>query len=244
VRRSCTPKPASMRRCSAARANRAASRSSRSAVAGVRPRSRCDRGTPDAFRHVCVARDAAAGLIAVAYVYVVIRRAHVMAQPAHDSQRKLDAHVKAPIDRFGITLVVASTAVRFLTTAAFMTYLPNLLAARGAPSCRPANSSRHFARRHHRDVSRRLFGRPAGFGYRIGRRAGGGGAVPPRIFLYSGTDCDRIIAARQRLALGAERTGVVIVQSLLPRNLGMALGLINGVAFERVPFWSRSSGWP
>jgi FSR family fosmidomycin resistance protein-like MFS transporter len=25
--------------------------------------------------------------------------------------------------------------------------------------------------------------------------------------------------------------GVVIVQSLLPRNLGMALGLINGVAF-------------
>ena len=36
-----------------------------------------------------------------------------------------------PVDRFGIVLVVGSTTIRFLTTVGFVTYLPNLLTARG-----------------------------------------------------------------------------------------------------------------
>ena len=71
------------------------------------------------------------GLLAVVCVYVGIRRAHIAAQPAHETQRKLEPATAASADRLGISLVVGSTAARFLTTAAFMTYLPNLLAARG-----------------------------------------------------------------------------------------------------------------
>jgi FSR family fosmidomycin resistance protein-like MFS transporter len=172
------------------------------------------------------------GLIAVAYVYVVIRRAHVMAQPAHDSQRKLDAHVKAPIDRFGITLVVASTAVRFLTTAAFMTYLPNLLAARGGTIVQAGQLVTAF-------LLVGIIGMYLGgyLGDRLGSVTASVVALVAAVPCLLGFFFTPVPIAIGLLLLGSvllsvqNAPGVVIVQSLLPRNLGMALGLINGVAF-------------
>jgi MFS transporter, FSR family, fosmidomycin resistance protein len=172
------------------------------------------------------------GLIAVAYVYVVIRRAHLMAQPAHETQRRLEAGDPAEIDRLGIGLVVASTAARFLTTAAFMTYLPNLLAARGGTIVEAGQLVTAF-------LLVGIVGMYLG-GY-LGDRLGP--VTASVIALVAAVPC--LLAfffAPPAIGIGMlllgsillsvqNAPGVVIVQSLLPRNLGMALGLINGVAF-------------
>jgi FSR family fosmidomycin resistance protein-like MFS transporter len=172
------------------------------------------------------------GLIAVAYVYVVIRRAHVMAQPAHETQLRLDADNVATIDRLGIGLVVGSTAIRFLTTAAFMTYLPNLLAARGGTIVEAGQLVTAF-------LLVGIIGMYLG-GY-LGDRLGP--VTASVVALVAAVPC--LLAfffAPPALGVGMlllgsvflsvqNAPGVVIVQSLLPRNLGMALGLINGVAF-------------
>jgi len=68
----------------------------------------------------------------------------------------------------------------------------------------------------------------------------GGGAVPPRIF-FTRYRCDRIMLLAASCSR-AERTRVVI-GSLLPR-IGMALGLINGVAFGAGSVLVTLVGWP
>lgn len=172
------------------------------------------------------------GIVAVAYVYVVIRRAHVMAQPAHDKQRGLDAAAAGPVDRFGIALVVGSTAVRFLTSAAFMTYLPNLLAARGGTIVEAGQLVTAF-------LLVGIVGMYLG-GYladRFGPIAVSVGALViavPCLLAYfvapPGIGTALLLLGSIFLTV-QNAPGVVIVQSLLPRSLGMALGLINGVAF-------------
>jgi MFS transporter, FSR family, fosmidomycin resistance protein len=172
------------------------------------------------------------GLIAVAYVYVVIRRAHVMAQPAHETQRSLAHGPAAKVDRLGITLVVASTAIRFLTTAAFMTYLPNLLAARGGTIVQAGQLVTAF-------LLVGIIGMYLG-GY-LGDRLGSVtasvvalvAAVPCLLgFFFTPAPVGTGLLLLGSILLAVQNApGVVIVQSLLPRNLGMALGLINGVAF-------------
>jgi FSR family fosmidomycin resistance protein-like MFS transporter len=172
------------------------------------------------------------GLVAVACVYVGIRRAHVMAQPAHETQRKLDPAAAASIDRLGIGLVVASTAARFLTTAAFMTYLPNLLAARGGSIVQAGQLVTAF-------LLVGIIGMYLG-GY-LGDRLGSVtasvialvAAVPCLLgFFFAPTVVGIGLLLLGNIFLSVQNApGVVIVQSLLPRNLGMALGLINGVAF-------------
>lgn len=172
------------------------------------------------------------GLIAVAYVYVVIRRAHVMAQPAHEDQRKLDTAAPGTVDRFGISLVVGSTAVRFLTSAAFMTYLPNLLAARGGTIIEAGQLVTAF-------LLVGIIGMYCG-GYLADRF---GPIAVSVIALVAAVPCLLgFFFAPPAIGVGLlllgsifltvqNAPGVVIVQSLLPRSLGMALGLINGVAF-------------
>ena len=172
------------------------------------------------------------GLVAVAYVYVVIRRAHIMAQPAHESNRKLDAVPATAVDRFGIALVVGSTAARFLTTAAFMTYLPNLLAARGGSIIEAGQLVTAFLL-----VS--IIGMYLG-GYLADRF---GPIAVSVVALVMAVPCLlAFFIAPPALGVGLlllgsifltvqNAPGVVIVQSLLPRSIGMALGLINGVAF-------------
>jgi FSR family fosmidomycin resistance protein-like MFS transporter len=173
------------------------------------------------------------GLIAVAYVYVVIRRAHVMAQPAHETNRKRDANaVAGPIDRFGISLVVGSTAIRFLTTAAFMTYLPNLLAARGGTIVQAGQLVTAF-------LLVGIIGMYLGgyLGDRLGSVSASVIALVAAVPCLLGFFFTPPPVAIGLLLIGSvllavqNAPGVVIVQSLLPRNLGMALGLINGVAF-------------
>jgi len=173
------------------------------------------------------------GLVAVAYVYAGIRRAHRMAQPAHETQRKLDASAAtATVDRLGIGLVVGSTAVRFLTTVAFMTYLPNLLAARGGTIVEAGQLVTAF-------LLVGIIGMYLG-GY-LGDRLGS--VTASVIALVAAVPCLLAfffappVLGVGFLLLGSiflavqNAPGVVIVQSLLPRNLGMALGLVNGVAF-------------
>jgi FSR family fosmidomycin resistance protein-like MFS transporter len=172
------------------------------------------------------------GLIAVGYVYVVIRRAHLMAQPAHETQRKLDGAASPAVDRLGISLVVGSTAVRFLTTAAFMTYLPNLLKARGGTIVEAGQLVTAF-------LLVGIIGMYLG-GY-LGDRLGSltasvialVAAVPCLLgFFFAPPAVGVGLLLLGSVFLSVQNApGVVIVQALLPRNLGMALGLINGVAF-------------
>jgi FSR family fosmidomycin resistance protein-like MFS transporter len=172
------------------------------------------------------------GLIAVGYVYVVIRRAHLMAQPAHETQRKLDGDASPAVDRLGISLVVGSTAVRFLTTAAFMTYLPNLLTARGGTIVEAGQLVTAF-------LLVGIIGMYLG-GY-LGDRLGSltasvialVAAVPCLLgFFFAPPAVGVGLLLLGSVFLSVQNApGVVIVQALLPRNLGMALGLINGVAF-------------
>jgi FSR family fosmidomycin resistance protein-like MFS transporter len=174
----------------------------------------------------------APGLIAVGYVYVAIRRAHLMAQPAHETQRKLESGGAPAIDRLGIGLVVGSTAVRFLTTAAFMTYLPNLLAARGGSIVDAGQLVTAF-------LLVGIIGMYLG-GY-LGDRLGSLtasvvaliAAVPALLgFFFAPPALGVGLLLLGSIFLSVQNApGVVIVQALLPRNLGMALGLINGVAF-------------
>jgi FSR family fosmidomycin resistance protein-like MFS transporter len=172
------------------------------------------------------------GLVAVAYVYVVIRRAHVMAQPAHETQRKLEPSAVVAVDRLGIGLVVGSTAIRFLTTAAFMTCLPNLLAARGGTIVEAGQLVTAF-------LLVGIIGMYLGgyLGDRLGSVTASICALVAAVPCLLGFFFAPAAAAVPLLLLGSvllavqNAPGVVIVQSLLPRNLGMALGLINGVAF-------------
>jgi MFS transporter, FSR family, fosmidomycin resistance protein len=172
------------------------------------------------------------GLIAVAYVYVVIRRAHLMAQPAHETQRKLDAGSNAPIDKIGIGLVVGSTAIRFLTSAAFMTYLPNLLAARGGSIVQAGQLVTAF-------LLVGIIGMYLGgyLGDRLGPVTASVAALVAAVpcllaFFFAPPALGVGMLLLGSIFLAVQNApGVVIVQSFLPRNLGMALGLINGVAF-------------
>jgi len=172
------------------------------------------------------------GLLAVGYVYIVIRRAHLMAQPAHETQRKLDAAASPAVDRLGISLVVGSTAVRFLTTAAFMTYLPNLLTARGGTIVEAGQLVTAF-------LLVGIIGMYLGgyLGDRLGSLTASVVALVAAVPCLLGFFFSPPAAGIALLLLGSvflsvqNAPGVVIVQALLPRNLGMALGLINGVAF-------------
>jgi FSR family fosmidomycin resistance protein-like MFS transporter len=172
------------------------------------------------------------GVFAVASVYVVMRRVHRLAEPERKS-RHAEAHAAAaPIDRTGIALVVASTAMRFLTTTAFMTYLPNLLASRGGTIVEAGQIVTAF-------LLVGIIGMYLG-GY-LGDRLGPVtasvialvGAVPCLLaFFYAPPAFGIVFLMLGGILLAVQNApGVVIVQSLLPRNLGMALGLINGVAF-------------
>jgi FSR family fosmidomycin resistance protein-like MFS transporter len=172
------------------------------------------------------------GLLAVAYVYAMIRRAHVQAEPQRAAHASQDRAGAAAVDYLGIALVVGSTALRFLTTTSFMTYLPNLLTARGGTLVEAGQVVTAFLL-----VS--LAGMYLGgyLGDRLGSVAASVAAllasVPCLIgFFFAPQPFALLLLLLGSVFMAVQNApGVVIVQSLLPRNLGMALGLINGVAF-------------
>ena len=146
------------------------------------------------------------------------------------------ATAREHVDRIGISLLVTSTALRHFTTAAFATYLPNVLVGTGFSLSAAGAIVGAFL-----------------LVASLGLIAGGSladrlGAVRVSVVtLVASAPCLAgffLLLARGETVLGlaapmlggvllAAQTapGVALVQSMLPRSLGMALGLMNGVAF-------------
>jgi FSR family fosmidomycin resistance protein-like MFS transporter len=171
------------------------------------------------------------GLAAVAALYAVMPRVHARA-----SQNRI-----APAPKPGgqanetllpVGLLVASTALRHLTTAAFITYLPNVLTGRGETLGHAGQVVTAF-------LVIGNVGLLAGglLGDRLGHRAVAVSSLilsAPALlgffWLPSPGSFGCLLAASVLLAM-QNAPGVALTQALLPRNLGMALGLMNGVAF-------------
>ena len=172
------------------------------------------------------------GVIGVGILYVAMYRAHSAATEAHAERKRAADAITTKPDVFGITLVVASTTIRFLTTTAFITYLPNLLTARGGSLVDAGQLVTAF-------LLVGLIGMYLG-GY-LADRIGSVLvsvlalclAVPALIgFFYAPMPIAIVFLLLGNVLLTTQNApSVVIVQTLLPKSLGMALGLINGVAF-------------
>jgi FSR family fosmidomycin resistance protein-like MFS transporter len=171
------------------------------------------------------------GAAAVTVLFALMRGLDAHAQRAQEEHRAtLGSGVRA--DRTGVTLLVAGTAFKYLVGASFMTYLPNLIVARGGSIAQAG-------------VIVTLFLAVGVFGLYLGGWLGDRyGALPIAVasliatapvlygfFAFGGA------AGLGSLLLGGvllnvqSAPSVAIVQRMLPRNLGMALGLMNGVAF-------------
>ena len=172
------------------------------------------------------------GVPAVLFLFAVMPRIDRSATSAHAASAARRPISAVPVDRIGITLLVASTAVRHFVSAAFVTYLPNLLVGRGMAI--PAAGQ---------VVSGFLLISAVGLfaGGSLSDRFGAVrvsivalvGAVPLLLaffFAPSVLALPSLLAASVLLSV-QNAPGVALVQAMLPRNLGMALGLINGVAF-------------
>ena len=136
------------------------------------------------------------------------------------------------LDRVAVGLLVASTSLRYLTTAAFAYYLPNLLTQRGLSLTAAGGVVAAF-----------LIAAAAGL-YLGGASADRFGAgrvaiaglvlsTPPLLLALAshGTLTVAALLAGSVLLSVQNAPGVAMAQALLPRNLGTALGLMNGVAF-------------
>jgi MFS transporter, FSR family, fosmidomycin resistance protein len=171
------------------------------------------------------------GLIAVAIVFVAIKQADALATSAK-AERSHRQGTAVAVDRFGIGLVVASTTIRFMTTISFVTYLPNLLTGRGDSLVVAGQVVTLFLLL--ANVGMWLGGY---LGDRLGPVIASAAAlvlaVPALLGFFvlpAPLAIPALMLANVLLAV-QNAPGVVIVQSMLPKNLGMALGLINGVAF-------------
>jgi FSR family fosmidomycin resistance protein-like MFS transporter len=172
------------------------------------------------------------GALAVGALFLLMRRVDRSALRAHAGARALAAPRSKELDRTSITLLVASTSLRYFVAAAFMTYLPNLLVGRGASIPEAGQVVTAFLL-----VS--SFGLFAG-----GSLSDRFGAVPVSIgalvaavpflfgffWLHGPLSLAALLLGSVLLAV-QNAPGVALVQSMLPENLGMALGLMNGVAF-------------
>ena len=117
-------------------------------------------------------------------------------------------------ERTGVALLVASTGLRYFVSAAFMTYLPNYLVGNGSSIAAAGQIVTVFL-----------------FVSSIGLLAGGylsDRFGPVRISIAA--LCGAVPFYLGFFAV-QNAPGVTLVQAMLPRNLGMALGLMNGVAF-------------
>jgi FSR family fosmidomycin resistance protein-like MFS transporter len=172
------------------------------------------------------------GGVLVAALFATMRRLDRSAVRAHTAARGTRKLADAAVDRFGVGLLVTSTGLRYFTAAAFMTYLPNLLVSRGESLTLAGQT-----------VSAFLLVSAIGLllgGYLADRF----GAIPISIaslcgavpcflgfFALTGPLATGFLMLASVLLAVQNAPGVALVQSMLPRNLGMALGLMNGVAF-------------
>lgn len=172
------------------------------------------------------------GLLAAAALFSTMARVDRAAVRLHSTPHHLHVERDAPVDRTGVSLLVVSTSLRYLVTAAFMTFLPNLIIARGGTLLTAGIVVTAF-------LAVGVIGLYAG-GYLADRF----GALPVSIgtliaavpflyafFLLPGTAGLSSLLIASILLNVQSAPGVAIVQRMLPKNLGMALGLMNGVAF-------------
>ncbi|HTW85870.1 MAG TPA: MFS transporter [Candidatus Sulfotelmatobacter sp.] len=178
----------------------------------------------------------AAVAMAVPGVLAALGVAALMPAFARDADAVAPRHTArfsfGQVDHVAIGFLVASTALRYLTAAAFAFYLPNLLSARGLPLTASGAIVTAFL-----------------IAAALGLYAGGAGAdrfgarrvavlglllsVPPLLAGLALHGAPAVVALLIGSALLAVQNapGVTLAQELLPRHLGTALGLMNGVAF-------------
>ncbi len=180
------------------------------------------------------------GAIAVAVVFSVMRRVDRSALEVHHDSAPANAGSGGPVDRVGVGLLVTSTALRHFTSAAFIVFLPNFLVARMMLAGLSREAAIPIAGE---VVTAFLLISVLGLflGGTLSDRFGPVrisvvalcGAVP---FLFAffalpgALGIGMLLIASVLLAV-QNAPGVAIVQAMLPKNLGMALGLMNGVAF-------------
>ena len=150
------------------------------------------------------------------------------------SPRRLpaDATGARQVDYVSIGLLIASTALRYLTGASFAFYLPNLLTQRGLPLTETGAIVTAF-------LVAAALGLYAGgaaadrFGHARVAIVGLLAAVPPLVagLALHGWLAVVLLLLGSALISVQNAPGVALAQALLPRNLGTALGLMNGVAF-------------
>ena len=171
------------------------------------------------------------GTLAVAALFALMRHVDRKAEEVHGSSRERTAP-DAPVDRIGVGLIMTSTALRHFTSGAFIAFLPNLLVGRGFSIPAAGEIVTGFLL-----ISS------------VGLYAGGAlsdrygpvrisvaalcGSVPFLLGFFMLPVPFSILALLVGSALLAVQNapGVSMVQAMLPRNLGMALGLMNGVSF-------------
>lgn len=171
------------------------------------------------------------GLLAAAVLFVVMSRVARSAAVMHDKHAPTHSSHRG-VDHFGVGLLVAATGLKYLVGAAFITYLPNLLVARGASLAVAGEVVTAY-------LVVGILGMFAGgwladrFGAILVSIVALCGAVPLLLgfFVWQGpVGLASLLIAGILLAV-QNAPSVAIVQHMLPRNLGMALGLMNGVAF-------------
>jgi len=151
---------------------------------------------------------------------------------ASSPRRTTTTSEHGPTDRGAIALLVASTGLRYLTGASFAFYLPNLLAARGLPLTASGAVVTAF-------LVAAVIGLYAGgaaadrFGHARVAIVGLVASVAPLVagLVLHGPIAIVLLLLGSVLLSVQNAPGVALAQSLLPRNLGTALGLMNGVAF-------------
>jgi FSR family fosmidomycin resistance protein-like MFS transporter len=173
------------------------------------------------------------GALAIALLFALMRRVDRSATRAHAEVRLANAaQPGVKVDRVGVGLLISSTALRQFVSAAFMTYLPNLLVGRGASIVEAGQIVTAF-------LLVAVIGMFAGGS--LSDRFGAVGvsiaalvsAVPFLFAFFIAPGALGVLSLLVASVLLAVQNapGVAIVQAMLPKNLGMALGLMNGVAF-------------
>lgn len=175
---------------------------------------------------------AAPGLLAVAVLFWAMPRVHARAAQGTGASEPAASRGDRQGNRVDVLLLVGSTSLRFLTTSAFITYLPNVLTSRGATLGSTGQVVTAFL----------MVGNLGLFcggilGDRLGHRLVGftsmalsvpalvGFFVLPQPYAMSSLLFASVLLAAQNAP------GVALTQARMPRNLATALGLMNGVAF-------------
>jgi MFS transporter, FSR family, fosmidomycin resistance protein len=149
------------------------------------------------------------------------------------SPRRTDTAADSqPVDHVAIGLLIASTALRYLVGASFAYYLPNLLTARGLPLTATGGVVTAF-------LIAAALGLYAGgasadrFGNARAAITGLVASVPPLLLALTlhGPVAIAMLLLGSALLSIHNAPSVALAQALLPRNLGTALGLMNGVGF-------------